>query len=149
MEAYGSRTTLKSLAQVSVKDGRTLFITTYDENVVSAVEKAVRNAGLNLNPINEGRGRLRVPVVKQSKESRSAIKELVMREGEAAKIAARMVRRKAMEDIKKLKDQIGSEEVKRYENSVQDMTDRWIDRITRAQKSKADAMMDPKISSRK
>lgn len=132
-----------------MKDRRTLFITTYDDNVAGAVEKAVRSAGLNLNPINEGNGRLRVPVVKPSKESRSAIKELVMKEGEAAKVAARIVRRKAMEDIKRLKDQIGSEDVKRYENSVQKMTDLWIDRITQAQKSKADAVVDPNLSPRK
>lgn len=76
MEAYGSRTTLKSLAQVSVRDGRTMFVTTFDEQVSSAVEKAIRNAGLSLNPITEGKGRLRIPISKPSKESRLAMKEV-------------------------------------------------------------------------
>lgn len=126
-----------------------MFITTFDNNVTGAVEKAVRGAGLNLNPIDEGQGRLRVPVMKPSKESRAAIRDLIMKEGEAAKVAARLVRRKAMEDIKRLKDQIDSKDVKRYENSVQKMTDIWIDRIDSAQKSKVVAVADPKLSMRK
>lgn len=126
-----------------------MFITMFDEGIAGAVEKAVRNAGLNLNPINEGHGRLRVPVAKPTKASLTAIKDLVIKEGEAAKVAARMVRRKAMEEIKELKEEIGSEDVKRFEKSVQTMTDTWIDRINKAQKAKADAVMDSKLSIRK
>lgn len=76
MVAYGSRTPLKSLAQVSVRDARTMFITTFDDRTVSAVEKAVRSAGLNLNPIVETDGRLRIPVPKPNNESRKAMKEV-------------------------------------------------------------------------
>lgn len=76
MEAYGSRTTLKAVAQVSVRDGRTMFITTFDEGLAGAVEKAVRAAGMDLNPIPEGQGRLRVPIAKPSSESRRAMKDV-------------------------------------------------------------------------
>lgn len=149
MEAYGSRTPLKSLAQVAVRDGRNLFITTFDTNLGPAVEKAVRKAGMNLNPVSEGAGRLRVPIAKPSAESRLALKEQVNKEAEAAKVATRMVRRKAMDDVKALKDEVSKDETKRLEKCVQTMTDLWIERIGAAQRAKSDAVMDVSLSVRK
>lgn len=149
VDAYGSRTSLKTLAQVSVRDGRTLFITTFDDKVVSAVEKAVRGAGLNLNPVAEGNGRLRIPVPKPSQESRLALQEAAQREAESAKVATRMVRRKALEEVKGLKDDMSKDDAKRLEHNIQSMTDDMIARINELQKSKEDAIMDASLSVRK
>lgn len=149
MDAYGSKTSLKTLAQVSVRDGRTLFVTTFDDNLVGAVEKAVRGAGLNLNPISEGNGRLRIPVPKPSQESRQALKDAAQRDAEAAKVATRMVRRKALEDVKALKDNVSKDDAKRLERNIQTMTDDVIARINDLQKSKQDAIMDASMSVRK
>lgn len=79
VEAYGSRTSLKTVAQVSVRDGRTLFVTTFDEGLASHVEKAVRGAGMNLNPISEGKGRFRIPIAKPSNESRRAMRDVSLK----------------------------------------------------------------------
>lgn len=151
MDAYGSRTSLKTLAQVSVRDGRTLFITTFDESreIVNAIEKAVRSSGLNLNPICEGSGRLRIPVPKPSQESRLALKEAAQREAEAAKVATRMIRRKALEEVKQLKDDIPKDDAKRLERNIQSMTDDSIARINDVQKTKENAIMDTNLSVRK
>lgn len=79
VEAYGTRTALKNLAQVSVRDGRALVVSVYDEETSKAVEKAIRGAGLNLNPIAEGNGKLLVPIPKASDETRAALREVSLK----------------------------------------------------------------------
>lgn len=64
------------MAQVSIRDGRTLMVNVFDEQTSSAVEKAIRGAGLNLNPIAETAGKLRIPVPKPSKETRDRMREV-------------------------------------------------------------------------
>lgn len=76
VSAYGTETSLKNVAQVAVRDGRTLVIHVYDESTIGAVEKAIRKAGLNLNPVREGDGKLKVPVPRSSKTTRDAMKEV-------------------------------------------------------------------------
>lgn len=58
---------------MSVKDGRTLSVNVFDEQVTGAVEKAIRGAGLNLNPVRDGQGRLKVPVPKQTEKARESL----------------------------------------------------------------------------
>lgn len=76
-------------------------------------------------------------------------RQTVQKEAEAAKVATRMVRRKAMEEIKGLKEDLSKDDVKRLENCVQIMTDQWISQITNAQNEKIDAVMNPSLSIRK
>lgn len=73
VEAYGASTTLQNLAQVSVRDGRTLVVSVFDEGTSTAVERAIRAAGLNLNPVAEGPAKLKVPVPKQTEKAREAL----------------------------------------------------------------------------
>lgn len=76
-------------------------------------------------------------------------RQTVLKGAEAAKVATRMVRRKAMEEIKGLKEDLSKDDVRRLENNVQTMTDQWIDRITIAQNEKVDAVSDPSLAIRK
>ena len=76
VSAYGASAALKSLAQVSVKDGKTLLVNVFDPLVVSSVEKAIRSAGLNLNPVPDANNRLRVPIPKPTKETRESMRKV-------------------------------------------------------------------------
>lgn len=76
VSAYGTETSLKNVAQVAVRDGRALVIHVFDESTVGAVEKAIRKAGLNLNPVREADGKLKVPVPRSSKATRDTMKEV-------------------------------------------------------------------------
>lgn len=149
VEAYGSRTALKTVAQVSVRDGRTLFITSFDDATTPAIEKAIRTAGLNLTPIAEGNGRLRVPIPKPSKESRQAMRDAAQRHAEHAKVATRQVRRRALDVVKGVRDDISKDDVKRLEASIQHLTDDYIGRIDQMVKLKVESLIDGKLSMRK
>lgn len=74
---------------------------------------------------------------------------MVLQEAEAAKVATRLVRRKAMDEVKNLKDDIPKDDMKRFEKNIQQMTDNWIDQITRTQQLKGDAILDPSLAIRK
>lgn len=73
MEAYGTSTALSNVAQVSARDGRNLVINVFDEATSKAVERAIRGADLNLNPVLEGPAKLRVPIPKQTEKAREAL----------------------------------------------------------------------------
>lgn len=73
VEAYGTSTALDNLAQVSAKDGRNLLVNVYDEHTTTAIEKAIRGAGLNLNPVKEGQTKLRVPIPKQTEKAKESM----------------------------------------------------------------------------
>lgn len=76
MDAYGATATLSKVAKVSVRNSRTLSISVFDNALSSAVEKAIRGAGLNLNPVSENDGRLTVPVPKPSKDTKEALRKV-------------------------------------------------------------------------
>lgn len=70
VDAYGSSASLNKLAQVSVRDGRTLTVNVFDESTSVAVERAIRAAGLNLNPVPDGPAKLKVPIPKPTEKAR-------------------------------------------------------------------------------
>lgn len=76
VEAYGANVALKTLAQVSVRDGRTLSVSVFDPSVAAAVEKGIRGAGLNLNPVPDGNSKIRVPIPRPTKETREAMRKV-------------------------------------------------------------------------
>lgn len=78
VDAYGAKTALQNVAQVGVRDGRTLVVSVFDEAVTKDVERCIRGAGLGLNPISEGGGKLRVPIPKVSGSARDAMREVSM-----------------------------------------------------------------------
>jgi ribosome recycling factor len=95
VEAYGGMMALKGVASISIPDPRSIIIEPWDKTLVKAVEDAIRNAGKNLNPVNEG-AFLRVPIPALTEESRRELVKLVGQKAEEAKIRARKVR----EDVK-------------------------------------------------
>ena len=124
VEVYGASMPLNQVATVSTPEARMLSVQVWDRSNVGPVEKAIRAAGLGLNPITDGQ-MIRLPIPDLTEERRRELAKLVSQYGEKAKIAVRNVRRDAMDHLKadEKKHEISEDERKRLENDVQKMTD--------------------------
>ena len=100
VEAYGSRMILNQVANVNVPESRLLTVQVWDKGMVKAVEKAISNAGLGLNPVSEGQV-IRVPIPELTEERRRDLGKVAAKYAEAARIAVRNVRRDGMDELKK------------------------------------------------
>ena len=127
VEYYGNPTPLNQVANVSSLDARTLSVQPWEKGMGAAIEKAIRESDLGLNPASMG-DLIRVPMPPMTEERRKELTKVVRSEGENAKIAIRNLRRDSNEAIKKLvKDKLVSEdEQKRAEADIQKLTDRYI-----------------------
>ena len=127
VEVYGSHMPLNQLATVSVPEPRLLSVQVWDRSNVGPVEKAIRSAGLGLNPINDGNN-LRLPIPDLTEDRRKDLAKLAGKYAEAARIAIRNVRRDGMEALKadENKKLISEDERKKAETEVQKITDEAI-----------------------
>ncbi|MEN9932611.1 MAG: ribosome recycling factor [Pseudomonadota bacterium] len=125
VEVYGSMMPLNQLATVAAPEPRMLSVQVWDRSNVTPVEKAIRSAGLGLNPITDGQT-LRLPIPDMTEERRKEMVKLAGSYAEKAKIAARNVRRDGMEALKaaEKKGKISQDEQKRLEADVQKITDK-------------------------
>ena len=127
VDYYGSPTQLSQIANVTLIDARTIGVQPWEKKMVQAVEKAIRDADLGLNPSTQG-DLIRVPTPPLTEERRKEFVKLVKNEGEDAKIAVRNIRRDANESLKKiLKDKECSEDdERRAQDEVQKLTDKFV-----------------------
>lgn len=137
VEVYGSAMPLSQVATVTVPEPRMLSVQVWDKSNVTPVEKAIRAAGLGLNPISDGQT-LRLPIPDLTEERRRELARLASSYAEKAKIAARNVRRDGMEALKaaEKKGQISQDEQKRHEAEVQKITDKAVADIDAAASAK-------------
>ena len=137
VEVYGSHMPLSQVATVSAPEPRMLSVQVWDKQNVGPVEKAIRSAGLGLNPINDGQT-LRLPIPDLTEERRKELAKLASQYAEKARIAARNVRRDGMDSLKldEKKNVIAEDERKRYETELQKVTDKTIADIDAASSSK-------------
>ena len=127
VEVYGSRMPLNQVGTVNVPEPRMIIVQVWDAGNVKAVEKAIRDAGLGLNPQTDGTN-LRLPIPPLTEERRNELKKLAGKYTEAAKVSFRNGRRDARDAIKK--DKSGSEDdQKRSSDEIQKMTDAAIEKI--------------------
>ena len=121
---YGSSMPLNQVATVSAPEPRLLSVQVWDKNNIGPVEKAIRSAGLGLNPINDGNN-IRLPIPDLTEERRKELAKLAGQYAEKARIAIRNVRRDGMDALKidEKKGEIGEDDRKRSETEVQKMTD--------------------------
>jgi ribosome recycling factor len=127
VEAYGTHMPLSQLATVSVPEARLLSVQVWDRSMVHAVEKAITNSNLGLNPQTEGQViRLRIPELNE--ERRKELVKVAHKYTEAARVAVRHVRRDGIDVIKKLeKDhKISKDDHDRFSNDIQKATDQMI-----------------------
>jgi ribosome recycling factor len=137
VEVYGSNMSLNQVATVSAPEPRMLSVQVWDRSNMTPVEKAIRNAGLGINPIVDGQN-IRLPIPDMTEERRKELAKLAGQYAEKAKVAARNVRRDGMDALKtdENKKEIGEDERKRSESEVQKMTDATIAEIDVAASSK-------------
>ncbi len=127
---YGTKTPLNQMASIAVSDARTLTVTPWDKGTIQAVEKAIRESELGLNPATAGQI-IRVPLPQLTEERRMELSKHVRTEGENAKIAIRNIRRDSNHHLKELlkKKLITEDEDKRAEQDIQKSTDRFVDEV--------------------
>jgi ribosome recycling factor len=142
VEAYGSTTPLNQVAAISAPEPRMLTVSVWDKGLVVSVEKAIRAAGLGLNPINEGT-LLRIPIPPLTEDRRKDMVKLAGKYAEQQRVAVRNVRRDAMDDLKKAeKDSvISQDDLKRLSEEIQQATDGAIKRVDEALKVKEQEIM--------
>lgn len=127
VEVYGANMSLNQVATVSAPEPRMLSVQVWDKSNVGPVDKAIRSAGLGLNPIVDGQN-IRLPIPDLTEERRKELAKLAGQYAEKARIAARNVRRDGMDSLKtdEKKGEISEDERKRLETEVQKLTDSTI-----------------------
>lgn len=130
VDAYGSQMPLNQVGTVSVPEPRLLTVQVWDKGMVKSVEKAIREAGLGLNPQPDGQ-LIRVPVPELSSERRQELAKIAGKYAEQARIAVRNVRRDAMDDLKKEQKngKVSEDEQKNQGEKIQKLTDDIIKKI--------------------
>lgn len=126
VNAYGSATPINQVATVNVPEPRMLSVQVWDKSLVGAVDRAIREANLGLNPITEGT-LLRIPIPELNAQRRQDMVKVAHKYAENARIAARHVRRDGMDSLKKLeKDGLSEDETRSQSERLQKMTDATI-----------------------
>ena len=137
VSVYGAQMPLNQVASVSAPEPRMLAVQVWDKSNVGPVDKAIRSAGLGLNPIVDGQ-MLRLPIPEMTQERRKELSKLAGKYAEAARIAVRNVRRDGMDNLKadENKKEISEDERKRHETEVQKLTDATIAELDAAATAK-------------
>jgi ribosome recycling factor len=132
VEAYGSRVPLNQVANITIPEARMLSVSVWDKTMVNAVDRAIRESNLGLNPIMDGQN-LRIPLPELNEERRRSLVKVAHEYAEKAKIAIRNVRRDGMDNLKKAEKDgaIGQDESRSQSERVQKMTDECISDIDR------------------
>jgi len=142
VNAYGSEMPLNQVGSVSVPESRMLSVNVWDKTMVQAVEKALRQSSLGLNPVTDGQT-LRIPMPPLTEERRRDLTKVAGQYAESAKIAVRNVRRDAMDTLKKLEkaSEISEDEQKAHSDDVQKATDSVIAEIDKLLETKSAEIM--------
>ena len=133
VEYYGSEVPLSQVANVSVLDSRTLSVSPWEKPMVQAIEKAIMNSNMGLNPATTGE-LIRIPLPPLTEERRKDMIKVVRAEGEGAKVAIRNIRRDVLSDIKSLlKDkEITEDDEHQAHDDVQKITDKYVKQVDEA-----------------
>jgi ribosome recycling factor len=139
---YGSDTPLNQVANVTVEDGRTLVVQPWEQSMVSAVEKAILESDLGLNPNTAGTV-IRIPLPPLTEERRKDLAKIVRHEGEQAKVAVRNIRRDANNDLKNLVKEklITEDDEHRGQEVIQNLTDQHVKEIDQRVEQKEKDLM--------
>lgn len=142
VDAYGAKTPLNQVANVNAPEPKLITVQIWDKSLVGPVDKAVREAGLGLNPVVDGQN-LRIPLPDLNEERRRELVKVAKEYAENAKVAVRHVRRDGMEALKKAeKDKdIGQDEARTDSDKIQKMTDEMVVEIDKVLSQKEEEIM--------
>jgi len=130
VDAYGSKMPLNQVGNISVPEPRMITVQVWDKGLVASVDKAIRDAGLGLNPATDGQT-VRVPLPALSEDRRNELKKIAHKYAELGRVAVRNVRRDGMELLKKAEKDgdISQDEHRKLTDKVQALTDQYIKRV--------------------
>ena len=133
VEAYGTEMPITQVGTIGVPEPRLITVQVWDRSMVTAVERAIRDSGLGLNPAADGQI-VRVPIPQLTAERRAELAKAAGRYGESARVAVRGVRRDGMDQVKQAEKRgdIGEDQMKDWSDEVQKLTDTYIKRIDEA-----------------
>lgn len=141
VEAYGQRTPINQVGTVNVPEPRMVTINVWDKSMVNAVEKAIRESGLGINPQLNGTI-IMLPIPELNEERRRDLTKVAGQYAESARISIRNVRRDGMDQIKKAKnDGMSEDDQKFWETEVQDLTDKLIGNVDSSLENKQTEIM--------
>lgn len=141
VDAYGSQMPINQVGTVNVPEPRMITVTVWDKGLVGAVEKAIRNSGLGINPVMDGMV-LRLPIPELNEERRQQLAKLAGQYAESARVAVRNVRKDGMDQVKKAKGAgMGEDDQKIWSDEIQEMTDQHIAAIDKALEAKQEEIM--------
>jgi len=142
VDYYGSMVPISQVANITLIDGRTLGVQPWEKKMVAAVDKAIRESDLGLNPATSG-DLIRVPMPPLSEERRREMTKIARADAEHAKVAVRNLRREANEQFKKLLKEkaISEDEERRSQDEMQKLTDRFVAEIDKLLAAKEQEIM--------
>ncbi|HEX4360792.1 MAG TPA: ribosome recycling factor [Pseudonocardia sp.] len=143
VDYYGSPTPLNQLASVSVPEARMAVVKPYDASQLKAMEKAIRDSDLGVNPTNDG-SIIRVLIPQLSEERRRDLVKVARTKGEDGKVSIRSIRRKAMEELHRIskEGEAGEDEVARAEKELQGAVDRYVLQVEELMKHKEAELLE-------
>lgn len=143
VDYYGAPTPLNQLASVSIPEARMAVIKPYDMSQVGAIEKAIRESDLGVNPTNDGT-LIRVVIPQLTEERRREMVKMAKGKGEDARVSVRGVRRKAKEELERLKKdgEVGEDDVFHAEKELQTLTDQYVHQIDELVKHKEAELLE-------
>lgn len=137
IDAYGSKMPINQVGTIGVPEPRMLTVQVWDKSMTSAVEKAIRESDLGLNPMTDGQ-LIRIPIPELSGERRQELTKVAGRYAEQARVAVRNLRRNAMDGLRKAEKDgdLSQDDHKLYADEVQTLTDTYVGEIDEAAKQK-------------
>lgn len=143
IDYYGSPTPLPQMASISVPEPRMAIIKPYDASQLTAIERAIRDSDLGINPSNEGT-QIRIVVPQMTEDRRREMVKVARHKGEEAKVAIRNIRRRSKEELDRInKDgEAGEDEVRRAEKDLEDLTHRFVAQVDEIVKHKETELLE-------
>jgi ribosome recycling factor len=141
VEYYGSPTPLQQLASISVPEPRLLVVQPYDHSTVSDIERALQASDLGLNPSNDGNV-IRIAFPPLTEERRKDLIKVVKNMAEEARVAVRNIRRHAKSEMEELHGEISDDDIRRGEDELQKLTDRFTEKVDELSAHKEDELLE-------
>jgi ribosome recycling factor len=141
VEYYGSPTPLQQLASIAVPEPRMLVVQPFDKSTVGDIEKAIQHADLGLNPTNDG-SVIRIAFPPLTEERRRDLIKVVKNMAEEGRVAVRNVRRHSKSDMEALHGEISDDDIRRGEEELQKLTDRYVHRIDEILGNKEEELLE-------
>ena len=141
VEYYGSPTPLQQLASISVPEPRLLVVQPFDKSTVSDIDRALQTSDLGLNPSNDGNV-IRIAFPPLTEERRKDLIKVVKNMAEEGRVAVRNIRRHSKTDMEALHGEISDDDIRRGEDELQKLTDRFVDSIDRLLSHKEEELLE-------